>query len=255
MQSRVLAILIAVVLALVATAAMVVYVNGADRRAIAEQRPVRILVAAANIKAGTTGEDALNGHLIEWKEVAQKSAVSGGFRSVSQLENKSAAVDIVKGEQLLPSRWVGAGEVEGRGLLPIPDDSQALSIGLDITRQVAGFVTPGDKVGMVLTLPATEGGTRTRFLLQNIQVLAVGATALSSRTAQGGGGRVNQKGSQSVTAITLAIKREYVENVVHAAVSGDIYLTLMPRNAQPAQRSREGVTDGNVFQTQQTQQE
>ena len=34
MQSRVLAILIAVVLALVATAAMVVYVNGADRRAI-----------------------------------------------------------------------------------------------------------------------------------------------------------------------------------------------------------------------------
>src|SRR4029450_55453 len=205
MQSRVLAILIAVVLALVATAAMVVYVNGADRRAIAEQRPVRILVAKANIKAGTTGEDVLNGPLVEWKEVSQKSAVPGGFRSLTQLEGKFAAVDIVKGEELLPSRWVGADEVEGRGLLTIPDDSQALSIGLDITRQVAGFVTPGDNVGIVLTLPTPEGGTKTRFLLQNVRVLAVGATALSSRTAQGGGGRGTQSGSQPVTPITLCL--------------------------------------------------
>jgi pilus assembly protein CpaB len=246
MQSRVLAILIAVVLALVATAALVVYVNGADRRAIANQRPVRILVAAADIKAGTSGEDAQNRKLIVWKEVPQQSAVTGGFRSVTQLEGKFAAVDIVKGEQLLQNRWVGADAVEGRGLLPIPDDHQALSIGLDLTRQVAGFVTPGDKVGMVLTLPTGNGDNKSRFLLQNIRVLAVGTTALTTKTAQGGGGRVNQgKGSQTLTAITLAVKKEHVENVVYAAVQGDIYLTLMPRNAEPAQ-SR-GVDGGTVY--------
>jgi pilus assembly protein CpaB len=246
MQSRVLAILIAVVLALVATGALVVYVNGADRRAIANQEPVAVLVAKGTIKAGTSGEDAQNLKLVAPKLVPRESAVVGAFRSWSQLEGKFAAVDIMKGEQLLPTRWVGADEVEGRGLLPIPDDHQALSIGLDVTRQVAGFVTPGDNVGMVLTLPGGDGGSKTRFLLQNVRVLAVGATALSSRTAQGGGGRVNQKGSQSVTAITLAVKKQYVESVVHAAVDGDIYLTLMPRNADPAQRSQ-GVTDDNVF--------
>jgi pilus assembly protein CpaB len=246
MQSRVLAILIAVVLALVATGALVVYVNGADRRAIANQEPVAVLVAKETIKAGTSGEDAQNLKLVAPKLVPRESAVVGAFRSWSQLEGRFAAVDIMKGEQLLPTRWVGADEVEGRGLLPIPDDHQALSIGLDVTRQVAGFVTPGDNVGIVLTLPAGDGGTKTRFLLQNVRVLAVGATALSSRTAQGGGGRVNQKGSQSVTAITLAVKKQYVESVVHAAVDGDIYLTLMPRNADPAQRSQ-GVTDDNVF--------
>ena len=246
MQSRVLAILIAVVLALVATAALVVYVNGADRRAIANQEPVAVLVAKETIKAGTSGEDAQNLKLVAPKLVPRESAVVGAFRSWSQLEGRFAAVDIMKGEQLLPTRWVGADEVEGRGLLPIPDDHQALSIGLDVTRQVAGFVTPGDNVGIVLTLPGGDGGTKTRFLLQNVRVLAVGATALSSRTAQGGGGRVNQKGSQSVTAITLAVKKQYVESVVHAAVDGDIYLTLMPRNADPAQRSQ-GVTDDNVF--------
>jgi pilus assembly protein CpaB len=246
MQSRVLAILIAVVLALVATGALVVYVNGADRRAIANQEPVAVLVAKETIKAGTSGEDAQNLKLVAPKLVPRESAVVGAFRSWSQLEGRFAAVDIMKGEQLLPTRWVGADEVEGRGLLPIPDDHQALSIGLDVTRQVAGFVTPGDNVGIVLTLPGGDGGTKTRFLLQNVRVLAVGATALSSRTAQGGGGRVNQKGSQSVTAITLAVKKQYVESVVHAAVDGDIYLTLMPRNADPAQRSQ-GVTDDNVF--------
>jgi len=246
MQSRVLAILIAVVLALVATGALVVYVNGADRRAIANQEPVAVLVAKETIKAGTSGEDAQNLKLVAPKLVPRESAVVGAFRSWSQLEGRFAAVDIMKGEQLLPTRWVGADEVEGRGLLPIPDDHQALSIGLDVTRQVAGFVTPGDNVGIVLTLPGGDRGSKTRFLLQNVRVLAVGATALSSRTAQGGGGRVNQKGSQSVTAITLAVKKQYVESVVHAAVDGDIYLTLMPRNADPAQRSQ-GVTDDNVF--------
>jgi Flp pilus assembly protein CpaB len=113
---------------------------------------------------------------------------------------------------------------------------------------VAGFVTPGDNVGMVLTLPSSNGTNTTRFLLQNVRVLAVGATALTTRTAQGGGGRVNQKGSQSLTAITLAIKQDHVERVVHAAEDGDIYLTLMPRNAKPAQRSEPGgITDRNVI--------
>ena len=245
MQSRVLAILIAVVLALVATAALVTYVNGADRRAIADQQPVVVLVAKETIKAGTRGEDAQTKKQIVPKQIPRESAVDGAFRSWSQLEGKFAAVDIAKGEQLLPTRWVGADEVEGRGLLPIPDDYQALSIGLDATRQVAGFVTPGDNVGIVLTLPAGDGKTKTRFLLQNVRVLAVGTTALSSRTAQGGG-RVNQgKGGQSLTAITLAVKKQHVENVVHAAVDGDIYLTLMPRNADPA--TPRGVTDGDVF--------
>jgi pilus assembly protein CpaB len=247
MQSRVLAILIAVVLALVATAALVVYVKAADRRALADQEPVIVLVAKKTIPAGTSGEDAETGEMITRKILPRKSTVTGAFKNVSQLEGKFAAVDIVQGEQLLPSRWVETEEISGRGLLPIPERHQALSIGLDVTRQVAGFVTPGDNVGMVLTLPSGNGGNTTRFLLQNVRVLAVGATALTTRTAQGGGGRVNQgKGSQTLTAITLAIKQDYVEHVVHAAEDGEIYLTLMPRNAEAAPRS-DGITDSNVF--------
>ena len=247
MQSRVLAILVAVVLALVATAALVVYVNGADRRAIAGQQPVYVLVAKDTIKGSTSGEDAQNGGLIERVPVARKNVIAGGVRSVEQLQNRFAAVDIVKGEQLLLKRWVGAEDVAGRRLLQIPEDHQALSIGLDLQRQVAGFVTPGDKVSMVLTMPVRDGGEQTQFLLQNVQVLAVGTTALANTASQGGGGRVNQgKGSQSLTAVTLAIKEGQVRNVVHAVEQGSIYLTLMPPNADPAARGP-AVDDGTVI--------
>jgi pilus assembly protein CpaB len=250
MQSRVLAILIAVVLALVATVALVVYVNGADRRAIANKEPVKVWVAAKLITAGTSGVNAKNNGLIREEEVPRANAVKGVVVSLSQIQAKRAAVDIVPGEQLLQSRWVSSEEVTGRRLLPIPEDHQALSIGLDLTRQVAGFVTPGDHVAMVVSMkrpvPGGDDVDRSQFLLQNIQVLAVGSTALSNSTSQGGGGRVNQKGSQNVAAVTLSIPQGDIEEVVYAAEHGSIYLSLMPPEAEDAPEGG-GVTAGNVI--------
>jgi pilus assembly protein CpaB len=247
MQSRVLAILIAVVLALVATAAMIVYVNGADRRAISGQQPVYVLRAKKNIPASTSGADAHNGDMIETVQVPRDSLVPGTVRSLDQLKERYAAVDIVKGEQLLLERWVGAEDVGGRRLLSIPENYQAVSIGVDLVRQVAGFVTPGDKVSMVVTMPR-GGQDQTEFLLQNVQVLAVGATALT-RSSQGSGGRVNQgKGSQTLTAVTLAIPEQAVQNVVFAEEKGSIYLTLMPPNADPAPKGKP-VDESNAIPT------
>jgi pilus assembly protein CpaB len=246
MHSRVLAILVAVVLALVATAALVVYVNGADRRAISDQEPVQVWVAAKPIKAGTSGVNARNTGLIEQVVVPKKNVVDGSVRSLAQIQNRYAAVDLVQGEQLLVRRWVGAEDVAGRRLLQIPADHQALSIGVDLTRQVAGFVTPGDSVSMVVSMER-GGAQRSQFLLQNIQVLAVGETALSNAAAQGGGGRVAQgRSSQNLTAVTLAVPETHVERVVYAAENGSIYLTLMPPNAEAAATGG-GVTADNVI--------
>lgn len=252
MQSRVLAILVAVVLALVATAALVVYVNGADRRAIADQEPVRVFVALKPIKAGTRGDDALNQGLVDRQDMARKNVTDETIRSVNQLANRFAAVDIVPGEQLLKRRWVDAEDIAGRRLLQIPTGHQALAIELDLTKQVAGFVTPGDSVSLVLSMK--RGGQdpveRSEFLLQNVRVLAVGATALANTNTQGGG-RVNQgKGTQTLTAVTLAVKTGDVERVVYAAEYGSIYLSLLPPNAEESSRGG-GRTADDVIPTRQ----
>jgi pilus assembly protein CpaB len=248
MQSRVLAILIAVVLALVATVAMVVYVNGADRRAINDQKPVKVWVADKLITAGTTGVNAVNNELIRQVEVPRKNAVKGVVVSLNQIQSKRAAVNIVPGEQLLLSRWVDPEEVTGRRLLPIPEDHQALSLGLDLTRQVAGFVTPGDNVSIVLSMKRDGDVDRSQFLLKKVLVLAVGTTALTNGSSQGGGGRVSQgRGSQNLTAVTLSIPDKQVENVVYAAEYGSIYLSLMPSDAEATPSSKDGITADNVI--------
>jgi len=249
MQSRVLAILIAVVLALVATAAMVVYVNGADRRAISGQQPTRVFVAEKPIPLGLTGEEAENGNYIKEVTVPAKSALRGRVLSREQLRNRRAAVNIVVGEQLLLERWVGAEDVPGRRLLPIPEGHQAVSIGVDLVRQVAGFVTPGDRVGVVVTMASGgDAGDKTTYVLRDVQVLAVGATALTRSSTQANGGRVNQgKGSQTLTAVTLAVEKRYVTKVIFAAEEGSIYLTLLPPDAETAPGTQEegGAADAS----------
>jgi pilus assembly protein CpaB len=244
MQSRVLATLVAVVLALVATAALVVYVNGADRRAISDQQPVLVWVAADTISAGTSGQTARNKALVEQVPVPKKNVVPGAVRSMDQIQNQRAAVDIQPGEQLLLKRWVGAEDVAGRGLLQIQPGFQALAIEMDLTRQVAGFVTPGDTVSLLVSM--NRGGRdRSQFLLQNIRVLAVGATALANSAAQGGGGRVSQ-GKGQVAAVTLAVPQGQVENVVFAAEHGSIYMTLLASPDAPKVPPDGGVTADNV---------
>jgi pilus assembly protein CpaB len=244
MRSRLLAILVAVAFALVATAALVVYVNGADRRAIRDQEPVLVYVAKSRIAAGTTGEKAQG--LIQRTELPRKAVARDAIRSLEQLGGRVAAVDVVAGEQLLATRWVGAEDVAGRNLLRIPEGHQAISIALDATRQVSGFVTPGDHVSMVATLE--QPGTDTevsQFLLQDLLVLAVGATAQSNPAAQGGGDRTNQKSNQNLSSVTLAVRAENVEQVVFATEHGSLYLSLLPPGQQPI--TRRPRTGNNVF--------
>ena len=232
MQSRVLAILIAVVLALVATAAMVVYVNGADDRALAGQQPTYVWVAVKTIPLGMSGEDAQINKLIERVTVPTRNALKNRVVSLEQLRNRYAAVNIAAGEQLLLERWVGAEDIPGRRLLQIPPGHQAVSIGVDVVRQVAGFVTPGDRVNVAVTRPDDQGKDTTEFVLRNVQVLAVGATALTRSTPQANGGRVNQgRGSQTLTAVTLSVEDRFVESVINASELGSIYLTLLPPKA------------------------
>jgi pilus assembly protein CpaB len=229
MRGRVAAVLVALALAVAATAALVAYAAGADRRAIANQEPVLVYVAKARIPAGTGGEDAQNRGLIERTALPRRAVAGGAVRSLEQLGGRIAAVDIVPGEQLLAARWVGRGEAPGGRLLAIPEGHQAVSIALDPTRQVSGFVTPGDRVSVVvsLTLPRRGRPQRTsRFLLQDVQVLAVGATAQEGR-------RAGQGRNQSLSAVTLAVRPAEVERVVFAAENGSLYLSLLPPGQRP----------------------
>ena len=59
MGRRVLVVLAAVVVALIGVVAVVVYAQGADSRAVADQQPQTVFIAAKLVPAGTTAAEAV----------------------------------------------------------------------------------------------------------------------------------------------------------------------------------------------------
>jgi pilus assembly protein CpaB len=239
MQSRIVAILVAIVLAVLATMALVVYVHSADRRAINDQQPVLVYVAKHEIPQGYSGSRAYNAGWIQQKPLPAVAVAPDAIRSVDQIAGRVAAVNIYPGEQLIGVRWVSPDVAQGQHLLQIPPDMQAISIQVDATRQVSGFITPGDHVSILESFAKGGGPNRdrafTRYLLQDVAVLAVGAQAQVNPAAQGSA-RANNR-AQGLTTVTLALAPAQVPSLVYAVQNGSLYLTLLP----PGQKAQENL--------------
>jgi pilus assembly protein CpaB len=237
MQNRLLAIMVAIVLAVVSAMALVVYANSADRRAISDQSPVPVYVASSKIEQGETFAEASG--KIRVASIPRKALVQNAVRALSQISDRVAAVDILPGEQLIEGRWVSREQVEGENLLNVQASYQAVSIQVDATRQVSGFITPGNRINLFVTIAAAGGRKFSRLLLANTKVLAVGTSAVGASKRPGS----NQSGSLST--ITLEVRDGQVEKVVFAAESGSLYLSLVAPGAKPPAGGESNL--GNLF--------
>lgn len=103
MQRRYLAVLIAVVLALLSIALVGRYVLQADARALASVDPVRVLRVSAPI---APGEAAVLGTNVEVVELPGRAVVTDALTDVGPLDGLVAAVALLPGEQVLPSRFI-----------------------------------------------------------------------------------------------------------------------------------------------------
>jgi pilus assembly protein CpaB len=234
MQNRLLAIMVAIVLAVVSAMALVVYANSADRRAISEQSPVPVYVASRKIEQGETFAEASG--KIRVASIPRKALVENAVRSLSQISDRVAAVDILPSEQLIDGRWVSREQIEGENLLSLQRGFQAVSIQVDATRQVSGFITPGNRVNLYATLSSTGGQKFSRLLLANIKVLALGASAAGSKQEQG---------TRTLSTVTLEVKDGHVERVVFAAETGSLYLSLVAPDATTPPSDERNL--GNLF--------
>ncbi len=125
-------------------------------------------------------------------------------------------VPISKGEFILPNRL--AGEHAGSGLPSlIPPGMRAVSVRVNEVVSVAGFVTPGTRVDVLLTgTPGAGGDEQTTTVLQNVLVLASGHTL--ERTATGE--------AQNTAVITLEVSPDDAQRLTLASSQGHIQLAL-----------------------------
>jgi pilus assembly protein CpaB len=138
-------------------------------------RTQRVVAAAANIKLGSV----LRENDLTTVEIAG-TLPQGAILKTQDAVGRGVISDLYAGEPILNSRLAAQGS--GGGLAAtIPEGMRASAIKVDQVVGVAGFVTPGMRVDVLVSgiPPGTQNannteGTLTRTLLQNVEVLSAG---------------------------------------------------------------------------------
>lgn len=232
MGRRTTVLIVAVLLAAVGAALVFVYANNANNRALADQKPVQVLVAKTEIPAGTAATDAQAAGDFQLKDVASASVAPGAISDIHPISGEVAIGPIFPGEQILTAQFGQAGQVTE---LPIPTGDVAISVQLADPNRVAGFVQPGSQVAVFATMNAAGGNTGggssnastnfTRLLLPNVEVLAAGPSTFTSTTTTTATGQTNTE--QIPRAIlTLALNQTDAQKVIYASQNGTLYFGL-----------------------------
>ena len=240
MNRRLIGLVVALVLAAIATLIIVNYVQSADERAREAEELAEVFVAQEDITAGMSADDAIGQGLIARDEVPARAVPSGAIADLAQIEGQVASQDVFEGEVIVAGRF---GETVARvgDELDIPDGLQAVSVQVSVVPGVAGFVEPGDTVSILASIEGggqeadpdddtDASGLRTQFLLQNVEVLTVGQRVVTTEDGQQSS-RIERSNDDYI--FTVALEAEDVERLVFANTQGSLWFSLLPDDEQP----------------------
>ncbi len=142
------------------------------------------------------------------------SVPGGSYTMLDSLEGQVTKVFLKKNEPILDSKLSSKGG--GLSLL-IDNDMRASSIQVDKVSGVSGFILPGDKVDVILTVDkyGKRGDAFAKTILQRVDVLAAGE-------------KTEQKGDKVITvqAVTLLVTPEGAQTLALASEEGKLHLAL-----------------------------
>jgi len=177
-----------------------------------EVKSYQVAVAARPLPVGTmlTASDV---RLVAWPA---GSPVAGGYTTVEDVVNRGLVAPVVENEPLTASKVAAADA--GAGLPPtITAGMRAISVKVNEVIGVAGFVVPGTRVDVVVTLARREESV-SRVVVTNVQVLTAGTRYDQDQAKDG-------KPLPS-TVVTLLVTPEDAERIALASAEGQIMLTL-----------------------------
>lgn len=185
-----------------------------------QQMPVRevevksyyVAVAARQLPIGTLLKPA-DVKLIPWPS---KSPVAGGFSVVDEIVDRGVISSVLENEPVTASKL--APREAGAGLSPtITAGMRAISVKVNDVIGVAGFVVPGARVDLVVTV-SNRGESASRVVVTNVQVLTAG-TKYDQEQAKDGK-------PVPTSVVTLLVTPEDAERIALASAQGSIMLTL-----------------------------
>ena len=208
-------VLVAVLLAAVASFGMYRVVSARPASEGSAVKTVDVVVAQHPLPLGTRlTRDHVK--LAKWPADTQ---VPGAFAKVDEVVDRGLIATVEENEPLTAAKL--APLEAGAGLPPsIPPGMRAVSVKVNEVVGVAGFVVPGTRVDVMVTLTNRQAQqeSMTRVVVSNVQVLTAG-TRYDQENAKDG------KPIPS-TVVTLLVSPEDGERIALAASEGQIMLTL-----------------------------
>jgi len=201
-----------VALALGAFVSLVVYRTLQSRTSSKTPPGEEVVVAADDLQVGSKIEDK-DLRLVRFPS---GELPAGCFHSKAKVAGRGVVLPIAKGEFVLPNKL--AGENAGAGLPSlIPPGMRAVSVRVNDTTSVSGFVQPGTRVDVLLTgNPQGSNEQQTTTVLENVAVIATGQRL--ERNAAGE--------AQSAPVVTLLVSPDDAERLTLASSQGHIQLAL-----------------------------
>lgn len=188
-----------------------------------QQMPVREVEVRSLYQVVAARELAM-GDLIKKDDVKlvawpASSPVTNGFTKIEDVVNRGLVDGVVPNEPLTAGKLA---PLEAGGGLPptITEGMRALSVKVNEVIGVAGYVVPGTRVDVIVTLSlrGNNNESMTRVVVSDVEVLTAG-TRMDAAKARDG---------QPIAAnvVTLLVTPEDAERIALAASEGSIMLTL-----------------------------
>jgi pilus assembly protein CpaB len=253
---RVLILVIATALAGLTAFLTFHYANSADERAFKGAELVEVFVVKQDIPKGLPGERALDEGFIGKESIPRKFFPAKAITNPQQLRGQVAVAALSTGVPVVEGNFVEPRIAQESFAQRLGKDQQAVTLSVSDVQAVARLVVPGDRVNLMLTMdkeaapgaPAGANAKETKFVIQNVQVLAVGnSTTLQPGEAAGEPQALAAGMAKTADSglMTFAVPALDAERVVHASQVGAIHLTLVPPDYAPAPVAP--VNNGNLF--------
>jgi len=195
----------------------------------------QVVVAATDLTLGTHLQETQL-KLVPWPE---GSPVNGTFTDPQEVVNRGLLEAVAENEPIRERQLAPLGAGAGLSTV-IPEGMRALSVRVNDVVGVAGFILPGSRVDVLVTVRDSSASSEpmTRTVVSKVLVLTAGTIFDQEQS----------KGGEPIKAavVTLAVLPEDAERIALAQNEGKITLAL--RNALDVdQTNTRGVRLGNLM--------
>jgi pilus assembly protein CpaB len=233
MRSRGLVVAIAVVLAVAAAAAVILYTQGVREAAVEGGSLETVIVSTVDIQPNEPLNPLLDQGVFRQIRVPKEALVPGAVTDTTDLADATTTSPIYKNEQIPTSR-LSTAEVRPN-VLGISEGHLGITLELDAPQAGAGNIQPGDNVSVFATYQNVQasGATGqqqnlsdfTATLVQTVKVLKIENPQIDTETGQ-------QQSSNERIRVTLDLLPKEAQEVVFAQENGLVWLGLLPPNEE-----------------------